>query len=349
MKYLFLILTLFISLQPFSTLAAGQDRGGGKGIVCKDNKNQIQSVELLDIWEARRSGIQFPNSPDNATNQLTNALERSRIPVSEMWGGSQYHFDNFFARIAYDFLTCTDPKQTCPTSTYAYYERIYGKALPLSNDSLEGDLNLPANCAVEQIVSYYKGNSYYLNMDLVVHMNALNLAGLAIHESIYHELYSLNSEENSQRVRRFVSFVMSGQTLQPKVSYLKAPYITCGKWDNGYWDRLNFMQDPKSKTPKIIALIDYHGSGYVINFHNGQVSSATLEPNTDVETFYNWLVRKDLSHKIKISGEATDIEFLTEFSLNIVSGDGVMVLDRRTGNGIYPRAKPENVSCRLIK
>ena len=48
-----LVTTLF-SFGNFLASATGpSSSGGGKGVVCRDTKGKVLSVELLDLWEAR--------------------------------------------------------------------------------------------------------------------------------------------------------------------------------------------------------------------------------------------------------------------------------------------------------
>lgn len=326
--------------------------GGGKGVVCRDNLKNIQKVELLDIWEARARGVQFPEYHGDKKSLLSTVLLRTQ-PFLQRFGLeqiNQYIYDHFFSNYAFDLLACSDSTQTCPISSYASYERVYGRDIPLTDDSFEGDLKLPKNCRVEQIISGVTNKSFEINMDLVKHLDNLNSIGLFLHEAIYGLISSHYREKNSQRIRRVVSHALEGKSFNHRINYLKSlqvPYISCGNYDNGYWDILNFVQDPQTSTPKIIALADTIGDVTLVNFHHGELISSDINTNISIQEFADIVAQKtDLN--INIRTQSNDIEFLTTLNFRIKSGTATAAITSRTGGALNGTGLEEGITCRVV-
>jgi hypothetical protein len=346
-KYGFILALIFATVNGW---AIGT-RGGGKGVVCRDSHNNIQSVELLDIFEARARGVQFPNYQGDKKSLLSSVLLRAR-PFLQDFGleMDQYTYDHFFSNYAFDLLACSDPKQTCPVSTYASYQRVYDRDIPLTDDSLEGDLNLPPNCRIEQIISGVTNKSFEINMNLVKYLDNLNSIGLFLHEAIYGLLSSDLRETDSQRIRRIAAHTLAGNSFNHRIYYLKSlqvPYISCGNYDNGYWDRLDFVQDPHSPTPKIIALADYIGGVHLVNFHHGDLTSSDVNTNISIQEFADIISQKK-NFNIRISTKPDDIEFLTTLNFSMKSGMGAVAVTSRTGGSLNGSGLEERITCRLV-
>ena len=343
MKSLKYGLILGLILSATSSWAIGT-RGGGKGIVCRDVHNAVQTVEVLDLWEARNlHGKQIVASSGNAQKDLDQALERSKYIFST----EDERVASSLAWTSQSIFTCT---KIDPLHCSGFINQVTGVDLPISNDSFEGPLNLPQGCKVEQIIEYNRpvgvGNySYAINMDLVSKMDDLNRAALSFHEGVYQTLVSWDMDQTSQRVRRIVGHVMSGGTFSIVTDLLKPPYVHCaGSGSIGIND-FYFVQGLKFG-PKVNFVAEGFAGNQLIYFYDNRIESSNINPNVGIEEFYKALSAGNIS--MNIHGGEESIEFLTALRFEAKSGAGTLYLDTLTGDG--PMYAPiENVKCSLIK
>lgn len=341
LKYINMIsLSILFGMTSF----AGQDRGGGKGVVCRDAQNNVLTVELLDLWECRNLRQKtIISSSGNINTDMDLALNRTKYIFSE---ADQKVYDSLkFASI--NIMNCTDKNKPC---TFNNVVQVTGVDLPISNDSLEGNLHLPQGCKVEQIIGFEHSYSpiWTLNMDLIEKMDAINLVSLSLHEGVYGLLDTYGNEQNSERVRRVVGHVMSGGSFLLLADQIKKPYIQCKNaeaWPFGAGG-LYFLQDSNVSYPKITAYSDSLRLSRLIDFNHTVITSADISTNVSVDEFYRNLTTGNI--KIKIQGALDSFEYLSQLRFEMQSGVGTYIQDKLTGGGnLY--APMENMKCDLIQ
>lgn len=344
MKALVKIVTFLALSLPCAFALAGQDRGGGKSIVCRDNQNKVLSAELLDLWEAKNlRGKTIISSSGNIQTDMNLALNRTKYIFSE---DDKRVFDSLqFASV--NILNCTNKNKPC---SFQNVVRVTGIDLPLSNDSLEGNLPLPQGCKVEQVIGFEHAYSpvWTLNMDLIEKMDTINLVSLCLHEGVYGLLDTYGNERNSERVRRVIGHVMSGGSFSLLADQLKRPYIQCKNsepWSFGAGG-IYFMQDSNVNYPKITAFSDSIRLSRLIGFNNTVVTSNDTNTKVSVDQFYRNLNTGNI--KLKLQGASDSFEYLSQLRFEIQSGVGTYIQDKLTGGGnLY--APMENMKCELIQ
>lgn len=215
---------------PASAAGVGST-GGGKAIVCRDHRNRIKSVEVLDLWEARElHGLKIPSSKEPVEKQIDTAVELLKnvtyYPIvessgpdgqSKTWRGPE--------ALAHDLRGIT----ALFTEIASGVVRLHGKKLKLTDDSLEEAY--PNGCQPEQVVIFHdqRGGlpNVLVNQDLVDRMDAQNRAALYVHEALYHVLRRLDGEENSLRVRRAVGLAFSGHAFKKIQDVFPDDLVAC--------------------------------------------------------------------------------------------------------------------------
>ena len=166
---------------------AGRDTGnGGVGIVCRNPRGNILSVEMLDIYEGR---IQ---------NSLTYAAEPTdtdvRIGMTEpkMISNPSFlrEFQNELARVRAGWIFLPRGTGLEPTND----------AFPVINRR---------GCAFEQVANYTDEGQIYVDRELFSQMDSLNQAALYLHEAIYKLARNQVQETTSIRTRRIVAHLLA--------------------------------------------------------------------------------------------------------------------------------------------
>lgn len=185
---------LCLMVSAFSAYAGGGDRvgNGGDVLVCGD------SVELLDIYEARTKGYKFKQLKEDTPLKMLQELLNTNL----------------------------EKLQTIRTAKLLKYASTFyqeAKMLPnihLNDVNDSGLVAIPRGCKLEQIVVQLAeydimpdGQRYTVNLDLWNKLNSFNQMALILHESIYRE--AIESRMNSSMVVR----AMVGQILKNKIDY----------------------------------------------------------------------------------------------------------------------------------
>ena len=225
-----------------ANLAGGADVGGGMGVVCRDSRGAIQSVELLDLWESRvvfgRTIVPLTSSVANRVHAAVDVLKDSldglgfcvdaqgvdpRGPDScEKRGFSRGSapLKQMLDRIADSFLASAENAPNI--------RRLRGVRLEKTNDAYE--VVVPQDCEVDQLIRYNRletGDFVLVDQDLVDHLDLTNLAALYTHEALYTHLRFFY-EATSIRVRRAIGYVFAGGTFLAWGSELPAKHYRCG-------------------------------------------------------------------------------------------------------------------------
>jgi hypothetical protein len=228
-----LILTLVASMVTTSPCFAARDGGGGgKGVVCRDSKKKVISVQLLDIWETQKYYNLKPNKlPKNATLRTlvesgAETLADSMPYTGESFsahGGSPRPSDHELLKstlmyYANSFLKSLNVPGIKPADedNFIPVEFKPGIALPLTHDSFERITpSLDSGCAIEQLAEFNDVLSYIFDQDgilvdkdLFSKMDLLNQASLILHEAYYKYLRDTAGDDNSLRARRVIGYIM---------------------------------------------------------------------------------------------------------------------------------------------
>lgn len=74
-----ILIMIFISTKVF----AGNESGGGMGVVCRDPSGAVKTVELLDLWEARNVyGRNIVSSSDSVEKQVEDGLQNLKHAIN---------------------------------------------------------------------------------------------------------------------------------------------------------------------------------------------------------------------------------------------------------------------------
>ncbi len=180
------ILFFVLSTQASPPLAGGLDGGGGNAIICR-YRNQIKSVELLDLFEARKfHGLSIIKSQEPFLKQAQRVAEK---------GNPSQH------------LVSTSDLELTAKSIHLKSDL----SLTPVNDSYH--LGAPKNCAVVQ-VAVYRERALYINKEIWDLLDETNRAALLLHESIYTRLRIDHGETNSIRTRRIVGALLAGTSIE---------------------------------------------------------------------------------------------------------------------------------------
>jgi len=212
----------------------GADVGGGMAVVCRDEAGKIESVELLDLWEARvvygrnvaDSAAPLSAQIDAALDQLKNAAYAGELCVGTSTNcpgpGNVMGAEALRAVLKFDTDRFLAPD-------VSQIRRMRGVVLKRTDDSFEEVT--PSACAIEQVVRYTdtpSGGFILVNQDLVDRMKPTSVAALYAHEAFYAFLRSNGrAEPSSIRTRRAIGLAFSGYEFAPLESFLPDEYYDC--------------------------------------------------------------------------------------------------------------------------
>lgn len=240
---------LFLLFRFYQAHAIYEIGNGGSVVVCKDIKNETESVELLDLYEERTT---------------------LRLSINE------FEKKNFSSRSWLNTLNSFSPRRAL---LYQFYLNNFDietnfttNILPLSNDY--GNLpQLPQNCHLEQLIiqpAYFHPYAsdilkrYYINTHLWKALSPLNQEAAKLHEIIYREritqcitfressCFPSHFSLNSEFIRKLSSKIVTGQISSYSNDEIQKLFIHSGLlvWEfRGipFWDSA-----PENITPKII-------------------------------------------------------------------------------------------------
>ena len=227
---------LIVTACSFLAEAAGPSgSGGGKGVVCKDNKGKT-TVELLDLWEARKLyNYQIPTSNSSVNELIDGAIQKLKDTFDDRSTGESLPGTNetVMGSAAIPSKLQRTIQLFDKTKNWGAIHRQHGVSLNLTPDSYE--IEVPSgNCSVQQLVTYVDSSpnedasgQIFINQDLVDNMDHVNEAALYVHEAYYRMLREMYEEQNSVRVRRAVGYAFSGQKFMTALSLLSDPYLQC--------------------------------------------------------------------------------------------------------------------------
>jgi len=227
--------------------------GGGKGVVCRDEATGRTTVELLDLWEARKIH-QLELLPAKGTvkemlysalRALSHSVHNDDAIIDVYEGATKTHayrgadavFFSLLQNAGQFLLPDSGPRNVV-------IRRMRDVRLADSNDALE--IATPRNCKIEQLVLYRdystaKGE-IVIDQDLFDLLSPQGQAALLAHEGLYKFLRDSAGETNSLRVRRTIGLAFSGKEMKAlNKKHLPKQYYECtSKRADGNevpWDR----------------------------------------------------------------------------------------------------------------
>ena len=162
----------------------GIDGGGGNAVVCYDDQDQIESVEMLDLYEGKilysRLFSELEVSFQQKIEELSNAI----------YGAGNFDIFNF---------------------RYSQVEsglKFLPAGVRLKEIQDSSHIFIPPSCKIEQLANYYNDQNIFVVSDFYSKMDDLNKFALLLHETIY-SLERDNGVTNSRYARRVVSHLLS--------------------------------------------------------------------------------------------------------------------------------------------
>jgi hypothetical protein len=180
MKTIFATLLLFVAV---SSLAGGKEGGnGGHSVVCRDESEQILSVETLDLFEGRQLGRAY--SDGKADDMLALALERLKT------------FPGHYQQIV-DELALVKRVMSFVGSDVE---------LELTQDALP--ILRKKGCSFEQLASYTDDGHLLVSKEIFDSLSGADKAAILLHEAIYSLDRKLGATD-STRTRRIVGVLLA--------------------------------------------------------------------------------------------------------------------------------------------
>lgn len=176
---------------------AGDKGNGGISLVCRNDKNEILSAELLDIYEGRILGGKTFSEVKNIEKKLNDAVSKiSSIQFKKM---------------------------VSENISYVQANMIF---IPKGHELLPTDDALPMvkkeGCKFEQLANFTNDGDLYVSSEIYEQLDSLNRAALILHEAVYATRRELG-DQNSQKSRRLVYELMSDDTNMPVMKRLIRP------------------------------------------------------------------------------------------------------------------------------
>jgi hypothetical protein len=185
---------LVLALYTVPTFADQRVGNGGDAVVCRNVTGEINSVELLDYYEARKFyyvDLDFPTSSDDPMTIVRSVLSRFK-------GTDEFKADKYLRR-AEEFFSLVG------------WHDGYLEDIP---DDL--GLGYDHNCKLEQLVirnpradHNRRLKLFLIRKDLFDRMSPQNQAGVVLHEIIYEDFMMNLGEKNSINARNFHIYVAS--------------------------------------------------------------------------------------------------------------------------------------------
>ena len=189
---------------PKPTLAVhsgGMNGGGGRAVVCRKD-GDIETAELLDLYEAR------------VLYGLT--IRAARGDAAADWKQTTVDLVNHFQ----------DHWPTSPNDSKRIQDSIdpFVTLISLPNrlnnvlDSIEPVV--PEKCAIEQAAYFYGDDRLLVQSEIYDHLDTVNRSALKAHEYVYQKTRSKGATD-SRSARRFISYFYSTRGLKDRAAEQK--------------------------------------------------------------------------------------------------------------------------------
>lgn len=235
-----LILMTLISLSPNAFAKGGMSGGGGVGVVCRDSKDKIKSVETLDLFEAREiHKLKIKPTKD----KVDEALAKVRTKLKNSMDQPEFHL---FPKI--------DEMQKM--------WRFVGDNVVLKPTEDSAAVALPKNCQLEQIATYVDNELLLVKKEFWDNLDVINKVALILHEAIY-RLDRYDGATNSWRTRKIVSYLLSDSKFEAVDADLPKNAKRCKSIDSNftfyYYPVKNTREGSKEKTNTQLQFMRYDG------------------------------------------------------------------------------------------
>lgn len=330
-----------------SAWAGPNDSGGGKGVVCRTKNGAVESVELLDLWEARElyeRKIVYSN--EAIEQQIDEGIERLKnVIVYPYYRG----FANGKTVSGAEALAYSLRETAIPINSknWGTVKRLRGIRLTQTPDSYEDAI--PDQCQIEQLIQYKDvgmggGSSQaFMNQDLVDRMDLTNQAALALHEALYAELRKFG-EKTSIRTRRAVGYVMSGQSFKSLDSFLKETHITCEskgrptEFGDATPTRIHYVKQPNG----LVNILPEKVAG-ILMMGFEQMNSGSPD---SIEEKYKQVIGGGIGQGTGLSTSPVDFD-LSAMTFAKGKGNATIQLVRTASGAATPVT--DNLRCKLVK
>jgi len=237
MKAILAILLLFTA-----TLAAASDGavsgGGGRVVICPGINGGPQSVQLLDLWEAKAI---FNQKETLATGDLAADVNMALIALKNAYNNRYQSIINGVMvdgqDLVFDYMQIR--AQMFLSSNDQNVIRISNMTFDLTDDADE--LGRPTGCQEGQVVVYDPNDRIYIAQDLYVQMSEVDQAALIAHEAFYAWLRRYSNETNSLRTRRAIGYVFSGNTFSLNLPNVPKGATVCRSSDSGLAENIIYL------------------------------------------------------------------------------------------------------------
>jgi hypothetical protein len=328
------VLSLLLSASALASVGVGSS-GGGAGVVCREANNKIKSVEVLDLYEARKAGLELMPSTGILLTDYINATMSFRKTVGDRRPADVELVRSFES--SFKSLVFSKPGQELP--------RLFDEGPHAS---------IPADCDIEQIAIWHSSGVVQVSTDLWAGLSTLDQAALLFHEPIYQMLRD-NGEVTAVTTRNFVAHIFSARGLPPERAGFLTGAFTCGALTGAEsTDGLIFwlykdVSKPQSTFLKLeevmghyveVPAVEIHGvipsDGLLINYsavapYLGTVTAPFVDEALSLRLAVPAKGVRQVDLKFK-SGEAVAIEMKSASGV-VVARAGVVMCNE---TGIYP-------------
>lgn len=214
-----LALSLHISTTVFARVG-GHDGGGGQGLVCYNDKGEIESVELLDFYEGEiLEGLSIPEYQGSHLDILRDVIKK-------------------FPSLSWDYF------QHELEQTYKSFRFLPSGVRLRKIDDGNIFYQVPSNCQIEQIANFQGKNRIFIVSDFWEKLSSTHRAGLILHEKLWHEERD-QGVKHSARVKRNVSRIFSDNLLLNKQELPRdySKVVSCNSEEGQVHTSFSFAQD----------------------------------------------------------------------------------------------------------
>lgn len=313
MKFLFFSILILLPcslLANFRMHEGGISSGGGKSVVCYRSDGTVDSVELLDIWEAKTlHGLNIRDSNRGVKEVIDDGLNNLMHSIYYKSHGGPKILYNDLREVVDLFLFSGNQNSV---------RRLRNVQLTLTDDSYEAIT--PTDCEIEQVVRYGNPGDILVNQDLVDKMDSVNVAYLYLHEAFYkilrgELLRNHYSEKSSVRVRRTIGLVASGHQFTHWASFVPKQYYRCWNHKN---DVYVFLDRNRSGQATFMPIV-VDGRPMIGNYENSLYvnvdSLGDLFQHDSYVTMFTGtlgdLTGNDFFYRFFISGKSATIQLIS--------------------------------------
>lgn len=318
MKLLALVF-LFVSTTSFAKILGGHDGGGGRGIVCYDQKGAIESVELLDFFEGR-------------------TLEGYSIPEY------QADYKTIYAEVIKKAASAKILKTLLKADRIEKGLKFLPAGVRLNPIEDSNEIFIPSNCKIEQLANFQGVSRIFIVKDFWDKLTETSKAGLLMHEYVWY-LERESGVKSSARARRTVArffaenFDFGKIELDVKIGDINCnainPYVDLGEGLKKNWGASFYSTEIPGTNS---CLLSFTHLNSVLNYTK---HTAILKDCSDWNFGKAWQTSDDsryISNMTRslevISAPDNTLSHTVMLSLNVVNGERIFTL--RSYNKEFP-------------